>query len=1326
MNLRRISLLTLLLTFHILLAQQVHSVRTFGLSNGLSSSMTFDIFKDQYNFIWTSTRLGIDCFDGQNFKHYSLNKNDMRMADDGVRHDLLYIDGTIYVFSDLGEIGQYFEDTDTFDEIYNVKSLLGGHSLHDLYIEPDKLILGLYNGLCILDRKDLSVLSEPCKGANVHCIIPFAEQSFLVGSNQGLWCLDLTHNTCEYMACEQLDIKCLYYDVEQRQVWMGTSGQGLWTLRMDNLDAQQVPNYEKSIITSIYPYTGTQILVGADGDGVLQTTRLYTSPLTLLSSSSPDAPFTISSTAIQGVYVDGQNIWATTYDNGVVLLGPNPMTGLLPIPQTNTVSESFCRAIDYDKEGHFWVAYYHSICEYEHANSQPRVFLDNVAGFLAVKAASDGTVWCGGYNTGLYHFDPKTGKSAHIVSLKGDNISSSIYDIHEDQHGDIWVGGLNMPLTRLHGEKEVAQYDITRISDIDQLNDSILAVAVVNGLMLLNMNTGHIDHLLQENDHFGWKGTNYVSSIAIRDSHIIYMGTDGAGLLAYDAQTGELTNYNTQSHRLPDNYIRGMAMQGDSVLWVSTAGRGVFSFDVVNEKVKNRLQHSDNLQSDEFFQHAQVTLPDGNVLFGSKAGAEVIYTVTMDSPRNEVEIYLGEVSVGQQERVSHISHPEILDKSVFHSDHIRLPYGERSLVLKFTTNDLYHQTNHLMLYKLDDNFDEWTAMDQSRTVSFYTLPTGTHHLKVRCILGNGDYVERTFTIESLQSPWLRWPAILCYVLLALLIIGGLVLAYLNHMEKMASDEKIHFFSNVAHDIRTPLSLVAAPLSDLERFISPDTPKGLVELINRNLQHLSDVMDQLSLFNSSQLSSKQLSLQPILLCQFAKSLVSLYEPLAKHHNLTLSVECQNEDVWILADEQVLRRVCDNVLGNAFKFTKEGGVVVRVRARGHNGMFEVQDTGMGMSDSTRKKLFHHFFRGENALGEKVSGFGLGMMYSNKAVRQMNGRIACQSQEGKGSTFTISLPLTTAPEPGTVLQSSRSAILPEALPVIGEERGDEENRTYYSGYRHDILLVEDNVELLDYLSRTLSVGYNVSKASCVSEAKIFLKSHSADLIISDVMMPGMRGDEWCEELKTNFETSHIPVILLTAIADKDQRLHGLSVGADDYVTKPFDINILLVKIRNIFEAQKRLHAYYMQHVGMMGVGGSAGTDSSAETSSKVFSKKETAKPESTEPQTQRSMDDQFIKQLMSLMEKHLANPDLSADDLASEMAMSHTLFYEKVRKLLGVPPASLLRNCRMNKAKVLLLEGVHSINEVALMCGFSDPKYFSTVFKKYYGCPPSKIGE
>lgn len=1306
----RLHLIILILSLAIqtvLAQQQALSVRTQDVANGMSSSMGFDVIKDEYGFIWVSTRFGIDCFDGLNFKHYTLNDNDMRMAGNGVRHDLLYIGNTIYVYSDLGEIGMYKAEEDAFEKFCNVNSYLGGHSLHDLYINEENLVLGLYNGISILNRKDLSKQEDLCTDKNIHCIIPFSEKTFLVGCNNGLWLLDLTQNTCEMIACPELDIKCLYYDQEQRQVWMGTIGKGLWSLRLDNLEATQIPNYEHAIVTAISPYAGNQILVGADGDGILQTSRLFTSPLRLMAGTSTDAPLRLPSSAIQDIYVDDSNIWATTYDNGLSMIGKSALTGVLQAPAANSTSETICRDVDHDQEGHIWVAYYHSICEYDDEYSSPKVFLNDVPGFLAIKAASDGTVWCGGYNTGLYHLNPKTGKSAHIISLNGDNVNSSIYGIHEDQYGDIWVGGLNMPLTRVRGEKKIAQYDITRVSDISQLNDSVLVVVAVNGFMLLNMNTGQVDHLLKENDHLGWKGTNYISCLAIKDAHIIYMGTDGAGLLAYDSEKKELTNYNIKSHRLPSNYIRGITFEGDSVLWISTASDGVFAFDAANERVRNNLRNNGDLKSGEFLQHASTTLPNGNIIFGSKAGAEILYTKTMNTSHPDVEIFLGEISIGQKERISYISHPEILHAPFFKTTNIRLPYDERHLVLKFTTNDLYHQNSLRMLYKLDDYGQDWTAMGQSRTISFYTLPTGTHHLVVRCMLGNGDFVEKTFTIESLQSPWLRWPALLCYTFILLLIIISIVFAYLNHMEKVASDEKIHFFSNVAHDIRTPLSLVSAPLADLEHFISPDAPKNLVELIRRNLQYLSDVMGQLSLYNSSQFNTQQLHIKAIPLGQFAKSIIALYEPSAQHQQLSLTIECPEEEVWIMADELSLRRIFDNVLSNAFKFTKEGGIEVKVQAHGHYGLFVVKDTGIGMSDAARKRLFKHFFRGENAIEEKVSGFGLGMMYCDKAVRQMHGRIGCQSQEGRGSTFTVTLPRTTpqAKDKATFVEVNSQ------LPEVPASKHEEEDITmYYSGYRHDILLVEDNAELLDYLTRKLSAGYNVSRASSVSEAKIYLRSHSADLIISDVMMPGMRGDEWCQELKGNFETSHIPVILLTAIADKDQQLHGLSVGADDYITKPFDIDILLIKIRNIFEGRKRMNAYYLQRYENAGE-----------------PKKETpAVARNGETQTQRTMDDQFIAQLMALIEKNLSNPDLTADDIATEMALSHTLFYEKVRKLLGIPPANLLRNCRMQKAKTLLLEGGKSINEISLLCGFSDTKYFSTVFKKYYGCPPSKISE
>lgn len=1289
--------------------QQAYSVQTLDTSSGIVSPVSFGIVKDEKGFIWVATRLGVDRYDGLHFKHYSMKESDMRMADDGVRHDLLQNeDGEIYAFSDLGKIFHYNEDIDSFEELHQVKSFLGGHSLHALGIEENRLILGRFNGIMILDRSTLSITSILCPENNIRCIIPFENKTYLVGSEHGLWCLDLAQNSCEQIACPDLDVMSLYYDRDQQRIWMGTKGNGLWTLRLDNTEAIQIPNWEHAIVTSIAPYADSQLLVGTDGSGLLQTSRIFISSLQLLAGTTLEAPNTLPSSAVQAVFVDDMNIWLATYDCGMVLMAPNPLLGVMNLPETKYTSDKYCYDLDSNSEGTVWAAYNRFICQYTNTQSEPKVFLEDKSGFLAIEEYHDGTVWCGGYNSGLFHLDPKTGKYSHVASLTGASVNSSIYDLLEDSHGNLWVGGHNFPLTCIKtkesgisftpSKEDIVQYDITRIDDMQQLNDSIIVVGAVNGFFLVNMNSGEIRHLLAENDEFGWKGTNFIECIAIKDSHILYIGTDGAGFMIYDTEDNSLRNFTTASHNLPSNYIRGIELSGDSLLWMSTENRGVFSFDIRAEKVKHRLS-SATLQTDEYLVHASTTLPNGDILFGGKAGVELIYSSTMDDVTPNINIYLSEIGIGQERRITYRSHPKILDAPLHLVEHIKLPYGEKSLRLQFTTDDIYHQNDHLMVFRLDNTWADWVTMNNQRELNFFTLPVGTHYLYIRCIMSNGQYIEKVFEIEAMQTPWLQWPALLCYLALLLLIIAGVVVTYRKHVENAAAEEKISFFGNVAHDIRTPLSLVSAPLSDLEQYISPDAPENLMPVIKQNLHHLSDVVSQLSLFNSNQQNVQQLNLKAIPFCKFARAITEAYQPLAKHQKLSLEMDIPENEIWILADEQALARICDNVLGNAFKFTKTGGIKVTVRSRGHNGQLEVQDTGIGMSDASRRKLFRHFFRGQNALDEKVSGFGLGMMYTNQAVRKMNGRIACQSQEGKGSTFTISLPLT---EAGDI-----AATTFENEIKLGES-ASLDTRMLYSGYKQDILLVEDNAEMLKYLAGKLSIGYNVSRATNVAEAKEYLKSHSTDLIISDVMMPGMRGDEWCKEMKNNFETAHIPFILLTANSEYNDQIQTLSYGADEYITKPFDMNMLLIKVKNIFESKRKMHAYYVHTLDV-------------KPKEKTAAKKV---PVKKEPSTQRDLDDQFIAQLMSVVDKYISQPDLSVDDLAKEMAMSHTLFYEKIHKLLGIPPASLVRNCRMKRAKELLLEGEHSIAEVAIMCGFSDAKYFSTAFKKYYGCSPSKI--
>lgn len=1291
--------------------QQTFSVIPFDTSDGMGSPVSFSIVKDRYGFIWVSTRRGIDRFDGLHFKSYTLTESDMRMTDDGVRYDLLKNnDNEIFAYSDLGKVFKFDEETDSFIQIHNVKQYLGVHSLHALAINPDILIVGLYNGICIVDRHTNQKTRMLCQDTNIRCIIPFANNTYLIGSEKGLWCLDIARNACELISSPELDVMSLYYDDEQQRVWMGTKGNGLWTLRLDNTEAQQITNYEQTIVTSICTYADSQLLIGTDGSGLLQTSRIFISPLWQLAGTSQNAQNLLPSSAVQEVFEDNNNIWLTTYDCGMILLAPDPMVGMLSLPDTKYASDRYCYDIDRTDNGEIWAAYNRYICRYSDRKSSAEIFLEGQSGFLAVEALSDGSVCAGGYNSGLYRIDSKTKKQQHISSINGANVNSSIYDFCEDNKGNLWIGGHNFPLTcvkhfvgtpvgYIPKAREMVQYEISRICDIAQLNDSTMIVGTVNGFYLIDINTHGTQHIYAEGSELDWGGTTFITCIKPKDQHIIYIGTDGAGFMTYDILSGEVNTYKKDSHQLPSNYIRGIEISGDTMLWISTENRGIFSFDIKRQKVKHRFNNR-SLQSDEFLGHSCITLPDGNVVFGGKGGIETIMALEMPNSEPKINIYLSEVGIGQESRISYVSRPDILDSRIQETTHIRLPYNEKSLRLSFTTDDIYNQSDLLMMFKLDGGPSNWVPMNEQRSLHYYTLPVGKHELKVRCLTSNGQTIDKTFIIEAMQTPWLCWHALLCYVLLLSAIAYFIVMFYKKHVESNAAEEKIRFFDNIAHDIQTPLSLVHAPLYELEQYISPDAPDNLMPLVKHNLNHLTNIVNQLLMFNTNQNGTQTLNLKPIPLCKMAKAIIEAYQPLAKKQKLELEAFIpEEEEIWILADVIALTRVADNILGNAFKFTKTGKISLTVRSRGHNGQLEVRDTGIGMSESTRRKLFLHFMRGENALKEKVSGFGLGMAYSYQALRKMNGRISCQSQIGKGSSFTVSLPLTTGIE-------SESYCINRDVLVASTTSID--TKSLYSSYRHNILIVEDDTEMLNYLSEKLSHGYNVSVATNVEDAKEQLNKNSTDLIISDVMMQGMKGDEWCQELKSNFETSHIPVILLTAVSDYQKQIHSLSMGADEYITKPFDINILLIKIHNILDSKRKQNAYYMQTIGSK--------------------QKEKLKPKNEKEQekqyTQRDLDDQFISQLLSVIEKNVSKPNLSVSDIAGEMALSHTLLYERINKLLGIPPATLLRNCRMKRAKELLLQKKLSVAEVALMCGYTDPKNFSTTFKKHYGCPPSKI--
>lgn len=1232
--------------------------------------------------------------------------------------------GALICYTDRGKIYRYNRDADCFEKLYGATSFLGRHSLHAAAVSGNLLLLGLHNGLYQVDLKSQQVKSHIAQSYNIRTIEPYVGSTFLIGSDHGVGCLDIALDSCFTIGLPNLDVKSIYYDADQQRIWVGTNGSGLWTMHFDGSGAQQIENFESSIVTQIRPYGDSQLLVGTDGNGLLLTSRRIASSLQQIANDNLGVQYLLPGAGVQGLLVDGNNIWLSIFDCGVSLLHPSSAVRCLQPASSNRPSEHRVNDVTVDKEGKVWAAYHKSVAQFDPETGDYRTFEFPNSNFLTIQAASDGTIWAGGYNAGIYHFDPKSGRSSHLSSLAGRKVNSNVYSLFEDDQQRVWVGSQFSPLTCITPDASMArwqipslshmkQYDVTHINDIGQLDKNVMVVATTDGVVLLDVvNGAQIQSLLTEVDTT-WTGTNFISCVETDHAHNIYIGTDGSGLVVYNAESGTKEHF-TSINGLPSNFIRSIECVGDSLLWISTEKEGIFSFDLASRSVHTTVTHSRGLSVEGFVQGASAQLANGKLVFGGKGGIEVINPRELNPKTDELLFMVSEVGLGEESRLSHLTHPEVLDAPLQHLKKITLPYGERSLRITFSAVDLYHNSDFWLVYRIGDDDSYWQPLEENRTITIYTLPAGKHSMTVRCLRGYETIAEKTIEIEVEQTPWLSGYAIGLYILIAIILALSVLVTIVKAIQHSSSQEKIRFFNSVAHDIRTPLSLVSTPLSDLEPYVSPQAPQTLLPLIKRNLKHLNDVVNQLSLFNAGQ--NRQQTPMPVQLCEFISALCESYQPMATHRNLYLEVETPDEAVWVYAEVGILQRVMDNLLGNAFKFTNEGGIRIKVRKQGQRGVIEVADTGIGMSESTRRKLFRHFFRGENAVNGRIPGFGLGMMYAYQAIKQMRGRLSCQSQEGKGSTFTVQLPVSPAAEAQTY------AFEMPAVDLVADEQ-----KLLYSGYRYDILVVEDNEELLNYLKQKLSAEYNVSCVGCVADAELLLKKHYPDLIISDIMMPGMHGDVWCSQLKKNIDTSHIPVILLTANSDYQSQMQSLSLGADDYITKPFDINILLLKIRNIFIARRKIQAHFMQGVNLANRSDVTASEIEgvAERSGSQTNHNQEVKGQENNTQTTTStLDDQFVRRLFQLLDKYIIRPDLTVEQLAAEMAVSHTLFYEKVNKLLGVPPASLIRSCRMKKAKALLLEGNHTVAEVAVMCGFPDSKYFSTAFKKFYGVSPSKI--
>ena len=609
-------------------------------------------------------------------------------------------------------------------------------------------------------------------------------------------------------------------------------------------------------------------------------------------------------------------------------------------------------------------------------------------------------------------------------------------------------------------------------------------------------------------------------------------------------------------------------------------------------------------------------------------------------------------------------------------------------------------------WKIDGFHKEWSRPSQDNRIIVRNLPPGSYTLQIRAISNEEKYkTYETRNIQIVITPpaWASVWAMIGYAILLVLVTGIIFRIIMLHKQKKISDEKTRFFINTAHDIRTPLTLIKAPLEEVvENQMVTEQALPHMNMALKNVNNLLQLTTNLINFERIDVYSSTLYVSEYELNSYMNNVCATFRKYAEMKHVRFVYESNFDYLNVWFDSDKMGSILKNILSNALKYTPEGGNVCIYACEGENSWsIEVKDTGIGIPSCEQKKLFRNYFRGSNVINLKVTGSGIGLMLVYKLVRLHKGKIQIQSTEHQGTCVQVTFPKGNSHLHKAKFLSPQApdryseAIMPHDTSEISASM--EISQTNNSLQR--ILIVEDNDDLRNYLVNMFKTGYNVQSCPNGKEALVIMREFNPAIIISDIMMPEMGGDEFCSVIKNDLEMSHIPIILLTALGDEKNMLEGLEIGADAYITKPFSVGILKATVKNILANRALLRQVY----------------------NSIEDKEQNLPTNCT-----NNLDWKFIASVKECIKNNMENADFNVDMLSSLHHMSRTSFFNKLKALTGYAPADYIRMIRLQHAAQLLKQNKYTITEIADMVGFSDAKYFREVFKKYYNVSPSKFNK
>lgn len=1321
------------------LTNRMFDVRHIGYAEGLSSQRVFSIVEDADGAIWIATKTGIDRYNGQTVKNYDL-PGDFCYGDFAGRrlyllHDIRY---GIWAYDHTGRIYRYSIPYDCFEQVLHVgRAIQEDIILNRLSFDEDGVLwIGLDKGL-YRQKPDGSVVAV-LKGEYVNDIACAGKWLF-AGTFTGVWRIAREKTDERSKLLNDKQVQTLFWDQEKKELWTGTFDNGLLVITPDNLKVTVLEEQGTKFlhpIRTITDYNPATVLVGVDGGGVYAVDK-DTKNVRLLMNAEDTTDTFLRGNGVYTVTKDSQgNIWTGSYTGGVsvAILSKHPISiwmhekGNVHSLISNNVND-----IEENRDGKRWFATDGGISIHHVAsNTWKHVLKETV--IVSLCKTDNGNVWAGTYGNGVYLLDPEGRVLRHLTKQNGKLATNYIFSIKQDADGDLWIGGLDGCLMMFEKESGSRHtFNVKWVQSIEPLDRERIAIATVNGFCIVNKRTADLQYYATAREFQDRNVSAYIISMLFNDNGTVWLGTEGGGLNLYDMQSGEVKTI-TMQQGLPSNDIYSLQQDDKKRLWVST-GKGIALID--SGRVSN-LSYMGDIDK-EYNKSSFARLKNDEFAYGSTNGAVFIMPLGISTADYEGSLRFTGLTVDYQnaeeeKKMKPIIHGMLADGGV------RLNYGHNSFVVSFETINYHFQRDIVYQYILEGYDNDWSKPSPDGRAQYTKVSPGTYLFKARSLRRSDGKIisEETLKIKIGQPWWNSWWAWTLYVFLGSSVFYFILRYKSNQLQKKYDEDKIRFFIDTAHDIRTPVSLIMAPLEDLhgEQGLS-DKARYQLNLAHESTCKLHALITQLLEFEKFDVNRQQLVSVPVNLTDVLSKEISVFRSLGDKKQLRLELVVPDERIFIPGDRYLVEMLFDNLLSNACKYTMpQGEISVSLRTMRRKVIITLKDTGIGIPKKAKRHIFSDIYRAENARRSQQEGTGFGLLQVHRIVKMLRGKITFRSEEGKGTTFVVTLPRIAAP---AGIQSAETDC--NLSDYSYTEAGNGQASVDVSGTyaraadtatepddRNTLLIVEDNEALRCYLRRMFEHQYRVVDVANGQEALAYLKREYPDIILSDVMMPGIQGDELCRQIKENPDTSGIPVILLTAKANHEAMAEGLKKGADDYIPKPFSTEILRLKVQGLIDNRNRLREFLMrQAIAEVGISGKErqGGDENIVEAAEENASSDSIQPDGMTAENRSESDRQFVIQATRIVIDHLDELDFSINFLCREMAMSRTLFYSRLKSLTGKGPQEFIRIIRLQKAAELLQEG-KSVTEVAVETGFVNTKYFSSLFKKQFGMQPSKYAD